>query len=86
MRWIIFHHMRLIFIKGDTFYIFSDGFPDQFGGADHKKFSYGKFREILIETSTVKMPDQKILLERILSDWTGNNNQTDDILVIGFRI
>jgi hypothetical protein len=71
---------------GDTFYLFSDGFPDQYGGPDHKKFSYRKFREKLIETGTVNMPDQKILLESILSDWTGNNSQTDDILVIGFRI
>jgi serine phosphatase RsbU (regulator of sigma subunit) len=73
-------------LKGDTFYLFSDGFPDQYGGPDHKKFSYRKFREKLIETGTVNMADQKILLERILSDWTGNNSQTDDILVIGFRI
>jgi serine phosphatase RsbU (regulator of sigma subunit) len=73
-------------LKGDTFYLFSDGFADQFGGPDHKKFSYRQFREQLIKTKTTTMPDQKIILEKIFDEWKGNNSQTDDILVLGFRI
>jgi serine phosphatase RsbU (regulator of sigma subunit) len=72
--------------KGDTFYLFSDGFPDQFGGPNRKKFSYRQFRESLIKIRKATMQEQKLILEKILHDWMGNNSQTDDILVIGFRI
>lgn len=72
--------------KGDTFYLFTDGFPDQFGGPNHKKFSYKQFKEQLIRTRTNNIADQKLLLENILHDWMGNNKQTDDILVIGFEM
>jgi serine phosphatase RsbU (regulator of sigma subunit)/tetratricopeptide (TPR) repeat protein len=72
--------------KGDTFYLFSDGFPDQFGAPAHKKFSYRQLREQLIMTSRNKMADQKVLLEDALHNWMGNNDQTDDIMMIGFRI
>jgi serine phosphatase RsbU (regulator of sigma subunit)/ligand-binding sensor domain-containing protein len=72
--------------KGDSYYIFTDGFPDQFGGPKHKKFSYKQFREVLIKNKLHSMPEQKIFLENVLNEWMGNNNQTDDILVIGFRI
>jgi serine phosphatase RsbU (regulator of sigma subunit) len=72
--------------KGDSFYLFSDGFPDQFGGSDHKKFSYKRFREVLINGKIRTMPEQKLMLEKVLYDWKGKNSQTDDILVIGFRI
>jgi serine phosphatase RsbU (regulator of sigma subunit) len=72
--------------KGDTFYLFSDGFPDQFGSTEHKKFSHKRFREVLIKTKTKSLTDQKLLLEKVLHDWKGKNNQTDDILVLGFRI
>ena len=72
--------------KGDTFYLFTDGFPDQFGGANHKKFSYKQFKEQLIKTNSRPLSVQKLLLEKVLSEWMGNTNQTDDILLIGFRI
>jgi serine phosphatase RsbU (regulator of sigma subunit) len=72
--------------KGDRFYLFSDGFPDQFGGPDHKKFSYKRFREHLIKTKSDSMADQKLKLETVFNEWIGSNSQTDDILVIGFRI
>jgi serine phosphatase RsbU (regulator of sigma subunit) len=72
--------------KGDSFYLFTDGFPDQFGGTNHKKFSHKQFRELLIKTKTKTMPDQKLKLEKALYEWMGTGSQTDDILVIGFRI
>jgi serine phosphatase RsbU (regulator of sigma subunit)/TPR repeat protein len=79
-----FHEIDLQ--KGDTFYMFTDGFPDQFGGPDHKKFSHRRFREHLVNTKSATMSDQKIKLEKALDEWMGNNGQTDDISVIGFRI
>jgi serine phosphatase RsbU (regulator of sigma subunit) len=72
--------------KDDSFYLFTDGFPDQFGGPNHKKFSYKQFRELLINTKTKTIPDQKLMLEKALYEWMGTSSQTDDILVIGFRI
>lgn len=72
--------------KGDTIYLFSDGFPDQFGGPDRKKFGYKQFREMLLRYSSATMAEQKIILEKTLDEWMGNNSQIDDILIIGFRI
>lgn len=71
--------------EGDTFYLFTDGFPDQFGGPNHKKFSYKLFREQIMKTKSEKMPEQAEKLEKVLHDWMGCSNQTDDILVVGFR-
>jgi serine phosphatase RsbU (regulator of sigma subunit) len=70
----------------DTFYLFTDGFPDQFGGPRRKKFSYKQFRELLISTHLSPMANQKLLVENALREWMGGSNQTDDILVIGLRI
>ncbi len=72
--------------KGDTYYLFSDGFADQFGGPSHKKFSYRRLREHLVMTRREKLEDQKVLLEDALHKWIGNNEQTDDIMMIGFKI
>ena len=73
-------------LKGDTIYLFSDGFPDQFGGPDNKKFGYKRFRELLLRNNSESLADKKVLLEQVLNNWKGDNSQIDDILVIGFRI
>jgi serine phosphatase RsbU (regulator of sigma subunit)/Tfp pilus assembly protein PilF len=79
-----FHEIDIY--KGDTIYLFSDGLPDQFGGQDNKKFSYRKFRELLLRNNSETMADNKIILGKVLDEWTGDNSQIDDILVVGFRI
>jgi serine phosphatase RsbU (regulator of sigma subunit) len=79
-----FHEIDIF--EGDTFYLFSDGFPDQFGGQDNRKFGYRKFREQLLKNSSKSLADNKIILEKVLYEWMGDNSQIDDILVIGFRI
>jgi serine phosphatase RsbU (regulator of sigma subunit) len=79
-----FHEIDIF--KGDSIYLFTDGFPDQFGGLVHKKFGYRQFREQLVKNNSATMADQKIMLESTLNEWMGNNSQIDDILVIGFRI
>jgi serine phosphatase RsbU (regulator of sigma subunit) len=79
-----FHEIDIY--KGDSFYLFTDGFPDQFGGRDNRKFGYRQFRELLLKSNSIAMPEQKAVFEKILIDWMGNNNQIDDILLIGFRI
>jgi serine phosphatase RsbU (regulator of sigma subunit)/FixJ family two-component response regulator len=70
---------------GDCIYLFSDGYPDQFGGDQHKKFSIRRFKEILTQLHTHPMAEQGMLLNLLLDDWRKNNRQTDDILVLGFR-
>jgi serine phosphatase RsbU (regulator of sigma subunit) len=71
--------------KGDSFYIFSDGYADQFS-PDDKKLMTRKFKEILLSIQDKDMDEQKRFLGRHIESWKGNMEQTDDILVIGVRI
>lgn len=71
---------------GDTFYIFSDGFIDQKGGPDQKKYMSKKFKSLLMEIHDRPLFDQKNILEKTLTDWMGNQSQIDDILVVGVRV
>ncbi|MFH1321965.1 MAG: tetratricopeptide repeat protein [Bacteroidota bacterium] len=72
--------------KGDTLYIFSDGYPDQFGGEKDKKFSFKRFKELLLSIQDKTMQEQKKILDRTIEDWKGDSEQIDDICVIGVRI
>ncbi len=72
--------------KGDTFYIFSDGFVDQKGGKEEKKFLSKNFKKLLLEIHDQAMHDQKKILEETLSDWMGDHPQIDDLLVLGVRV
>ncbi|MCF6240576.1 MAG: SpoIIE family protein phosphatase [Bacteroidales bacterium] len=72
--------------KPTTFYIFSDGFHDQFGGPSGRKFMTKNFRDLLYEIYNMPMEEQKNILELVINEWKGDNEQTDDILVIGFRL
>ena len=71
---------------GDCIYLFTDGFADQFGGSNEKKFMTKKFKETLIRNSSLPMADQGIELEKVFNDWKGKEEQVDDVLVIGVRI
>jgi serine phosphatase RsbU (regulator of sigma subunit) len=70
---------------GDIVYLFSDGYPDQFGGPENKKFKYGPFRELLINLSDRSMEAQKKELDRVMSEWKDGQSQVDDILILGIR-
>ncbi|MBI3502936.1 MAG: SpoIIE family protein phosphatase [Bacteroidetes bacterium] len=72
--------------KGEMFYMFSDGYADQFGGERGKKFMVKKLHETLLSLHTLPLTEQKILLEKTLEDWRGSYNQVDDVLVIGIRM
>ncbi len=72
--------------KGDCLYMFSDGYADQFGGPEGKKFKSLTFRELLQEISNLSMNEQKIHLNETIENWMGINEQVDDILVIGIKI
>jgi serine phosphatase RsbU (regulator of sigma subunit) len=72
-------------MKNDIFYIFSDGYVDQFGGSENKKFMYRRFKFLLTRIHTFSVEDQKSILEEEFREWMGSNAQLDDIMVIGFR-
>jgi len=80
-----FTNHQLDLEKGDMIYLFSDGFADQFGGKDGKKFKYRPFRELLIGISDLPVDEQKIHLQQTFDSWKGNLKQLDDVLVFGFR-
>ncbi|MGB1103079.1 MAG: PP2C family protein-serine/threonine phosphatase [Crocinitomicaceae bacterium] len=71
---------------GDKFFIFSDGYADQFGGPDGKKFRYKRFRELLLETYALSPEEEKLALDKVFVEWRGDTEQIDDVLVMGMRI
>ncbi len=73
--------------KKDKIYMFSDGYPDQFGGEKGMKFKKNKFKELLITIQTKKFAEQKIVLNQTIKKWKNNKyEQTDDILIVGIEI
>ncbi|MFH1321997.1 MAG: tetratricopeptide repeat protein [Bacteroidota bacterium] len=82
--------------KGNMVYMFSDGYQDQFGGSKDlagtssygagKKFMIKRFKELLLTIQDKPMQEQKEILDKTIKDWKGNNEQVDDILVIGIRV
>ncbi|MFO7923922.1 MAG: SpoIIE family protein phosphatase [Bacteroidales bacterium] len=72
--------------KNDRIYMFSDGYPDQFGGPKGKKFKYRPFKQLLLDIHRKNMSDQHSVLYDTIVNWMGNNEQIDDILVLGFII
>ena len=72
--------------KGDIFYLFTDGYADQFGGTKGKKLKYKKLAEILVEIRHEKLERQKELLLKTFIDWKGPYEQTDDVCIMGVKI
>jgi serine phosphatase RsbU (regulator of sigma subunit) len=72
--------------KGDVLYSFSDGYADQFGGQDDKKFNIRNLKNLLLEISELEMTRQREILETRLLEWKGKQEQVDDILILGIRI
>ena len=72
--------------KPTWFYIFSDGFQDQFGGPKGRKFAKSRLFKSIYENYQKPLSEQKEILNRILVDWMGKNRQMDDILVIGVKL
>jgi serine phosphatase RsbU (regulator of sigma subunit) len=71
--------------KDDKFYIFSDGFHDQFGGKDNKKYMIGPFKRLISKHAHLPMAEQKEAIETEFLDWKSETEQTDDVLIIGIR-
>ena len=72
--------------KGDTIYIFSDGFIDQFGGKKNKKYKSVNFKKFLLSIDKNNMDTQHKLIESEFNNWKGNMEQIDDVCIIGVRV
>jgi serine phosphatase RsbU (regulator of sigma subunit) len=72
--------------SGDMVYLFSDGYADQFGGPLGKKYKYNRFREFLLKIHHLSSAEQKEQLKKEFTEWKGNLEQVDDIIVIGMRV
>ncbi len=74
---------RLKIQPGDTIYIYSDGYADQFGGENGKKFKAGAMKELFLHLNGRNMEEQRAILDNTIETWRGNVEQVDDILIIG---
>ncbi len=85
-----FHEQSFELKDGDTIYLYTDGFYDQFGGPSQKKYMYSQFKELLLKTSKKPMSKQHDILNDELTAWSQSDDgvieQTDDICVIGIKI
>jgi len=73
-------------LPGDAFYLFSDGFADQFGEITNKKFKHKRFRKMIESVQNSPMSQQKEQINLVFNEWKGNTQQIDDVLVFGFQL
>lgn len=76
----------IVIEEGDQLFFFTDGYADQKGGTSMKKFYYGPLRDMLTKLSTSTLQEQKEMLESTIENHIGQNEQMDDITVVGLRI
>lgn len=74
--------------SGDSYYLFSDGYADQFGGEEGKKFTYRNFKELILSMQDLTMKEQREVFNQTIEEWKiqSDEEQTDDILIVGFRV
>lgn len=84
MRQFTKHNIDLT--KGDCLYMFTDGYADQFGGKEGKKFMTKRLKELLLNNYHKPIPEQEQIVTKAIVDWKGNHEQVDDILMIAIRV
>ena len=72
--------------SGDQLFMFSDGFVDQFGGESNKKYKTKNFKKLLLQSCDLSKKEQHSLLERELKEWMGDEEQIDDVLIVGISL
>jgi PAS domain S-box-containing protein len=80
-----FTNTKVKLSKGDSFYFSSDGFPDQFGGPEGRKFGPKKTREIIEKVHNLPMAEAMVTFDNEWEGWRGEQKQTDDVLLIGIK-
>lgn len=81
----VFQNREIDLKREDIVYLFSDGFADQFGGPEGRKFKYRRFRHLLLNLHSLPMNEQKQQIYESMKSWKGNYEQVDDMLIIGVR-
>ncbi len=82
----IFTNHKIQLKPGDAIYLYTDGFVDQLGGPDEKRFSTRRFRDLVLRTQTESMATQRALLNMEWKEWKGDLEQLDDVTVFGLRV
>jgi serine phosphatase RsbU (regulator of sigma subunit) len=77
---------RIALNPGDILYLFTDGYADQFGGEKGKKLTRARFRELLLSIASLDMEKQREALLKFHDEYRGNQEQIDDICVLGVRV
>ena len=80
-----FSQQSMMMQSGDIIYLFSDGYADQFGGPQGKKFMRRRFKDLLLEASALPIQEQHDFLLQSFESWRGNHEQIDDVMVVGIR-
>jgi serine phosphatase RsbU (regulator of sigma subunit) len=80
-----FTNTKIKLEKGDSIYFSSDGFPDQFGGTEGRKFGPKRTREIIEQVHTLPMQTAMTTFDEQWEGWRGDTKQTDDVLLIGIK-
>lgn len=81
-----FTNVDLQLQKGEMLYMFSDGYADQFGGPKGKKFKYKPFKRLILENCHKPMKEQEAILKNAFENWRGDEEQVDDVVIIGLKI
>ncbi|HBX53378.1 MAG TPA: hypothetical protein DEH02_20155 [Bacteroidales bacterium] len=78
------HDLQLA--KGDTFYLFSDGYSDQFGGSKGKKFLLKQFKDMILDIQLKSIDEQRIHINQSFEEWKGVNEQVDDVTIFALKV
>ena len=81
-----FNEITIPLQKGDSVYLFSDGYPDQFGGERNKKFMTKNLKNLLLEITHLSAKEQEAILQSSLQNWKGSFPQIDDIILVGIKL
>ena len=81
-----FTTQHIMIDRPTAFYMFSDGYQDQFGGEEDKKFMVKGFKDLLLSIHLRPMAEQKQIIDDTMKNWIGARSQTDDLLVMGFKL
>jgi serine phosphatase RsbU (regulator of sigma subunit) len=82
---VSFNRSTFTLQDGDLLYLFSDGYADQFGGPENKKFMYRRLRHLLLTISKYPLPDQQRILDETIDSWMEGHDQIDDMMILGVR-